>query len=164
MSHWTELLESLDTSLGRTLFFLDFWSTPQALVTIPAVAADQSLPDVTVAELPAGATVVRAVAMFKYRIVANTNAGDNKLNGAQEIQVRTDAPGAWTDGINFVDDQFSIAASTREGGDVAIGAIDIGATVTGNDTYNFQWDEAVADLASLTFADVQTGLRIYFSI
>ncbi len=55
-----------------------------------------------------------------------------------------------------------IAASTREGGDVFIGDIDVKATVDGDDTYNFQIDEAVADLASIEFNDVQVGLRIWF--
>jgi hypothetical protein len=102
--------------------------------------------------------------MFKFRMVENTNAGANKLNGAQEIQVRDDTPSAWIDAINLVDDQFSLAATTREGGDVLIGAIDVAATVDGNDTYNFQWDEAVADLDGINFNDVQVGIRIWFSI
>jgi hypothetical protein len=143
---------------------VDFWSVPQEEVAVPAVAADQALPDVTVAGLPSGAIVARAIVLFKFRMIENTNAGANKLSGAQEIQVRDDTPGAWTDAVNFVDDQFGIAGSTREGGDVVIGAIDVSATVDGNDTYNFQWDEAVADLASLNFNDVQMGLRMWYRL
>jgi hypothetical protein len=140
---------------------IDFWSNPQEEVAIPAVAADQSLPDVTVSGLPTGCTVVRAVAMFKFRAIEETSGGANKLSGAQDIQVRTDAPGAWADAINFLDDMFGLEASAREGGDLFIGDIDLSATVTGNDTYNFQWDEAVADAASIAFNDVQTGLRVW---
>jgi len=143
---------------------VDFWSVPQEEVSVPAAAADQSLPDVTVAGLPTGAIVVRAIAVFKFRMIENTNAGANKLSGAQEIQVRDDTPGAWADCINFVDDQFGIAGSTREGGDVILGAIDVSSTVDGNDTYNFQWDEAVADLAALNFNDVQTGIRVWYRL
>lgn len=157
-------LAALNTRQGRQLFSLDFWSVPQEEVAVTAGASDLSLPDVTVADLPAGATIVRAIAMFKFRMVENTNAAANKLNGAQEIQVRDDTPGAWADAINFVDDQFGVGAATREGGDVVIGAIDVSATVDGEDTYNFQWDEAVADLANLNFNDVQVGIRIWFSI
>ena len=151
-------------SIPRILCSMDFWSVPQEEVAVTAGAGDKALPDVTVADLPAGATVVRAVAMFKFRMVENTNAGANSLSGAQEIQVRDDSPSAWTDAINFVASQFSLAASTREGGDVLIGAIDVAATVDGNDTYNLQWDEAVAALANLQFNDVQVGLRIWYSI
>jgi len=141
------------------LFPMDFWSVPQEEVAIPAGAADQPLPSVVVADLPPDATIVRAIAMFKFRIVENSNGAANKLAGAQEIQIAGSV-----DAINFVADQFSIAATTREGGDVIIGAIDIATTVTGNDTYAFHWDEAVADAASLLFNDVQVGLRIWYSL
>jgi hypothetical protein len=102
--------------------------------------------------------------MFKYRVIENTNAAVNKLTGAQVIQIRQDSPTAWADAINFLDDQFGMAASTIQGGDVFIGAIDVAVTVDGNDTYNLQWDEAVADQASINFNDVQVGLRIWFSV
>ncbi len=148
-------------NLNRQVSPLDFWSNPQEELAIPAVAADQALPDIVVS-LPAGAVVVRAVVMFKFRAVENTNAGANKLSGAQEIQIRDDTPSAWIDAINLLDDMFSLAASTREGGDVFIGDIDVSATVDGDDTYNLQWDEAVADLASIQFNDVQVGLRIWY--
>jgi hypothetical protein len=157
-------LAALNTRQSRQLFTMDFWSTPQEEVALTNVAGDKALPDVTIANLPAGATIVRAFAMFKFRMVENTNAGVNKLNNAQEIQVRDDTPSAWIDAINFVDDQFGLAASTREGGDVIIGAINLSATVDGNDTYNFQWDEAIADVANLQFNDVQVGLRIWYSV
>lgn len=140
---------------------LDFWSDPKEEVAITQAAADQALPDIVVA-LPSGATVVKAVLIFKFRIVENTNAAVNKLNGAQEIQIRDDTPSAWLDAINFVDDMFSLAASTREGGDVIIGDIDVKATVDGDDTYNVQWDQATADQDNLQFNDVQVGLRIWY--
>ncbi len=147
-----------------TLTSIDFWSDPQEEVQLTAVAGDKSLPDVVVAGLPPNARVIRAVAMFKYRIIENTNAAANNLSGAQDIQVRDDSPSAWIDAINFVDDMFGVAATTREGGDVYIGDINVAATVDGNDTYNFQWDEGVADLANLQFNDVQVGLRIWYTI
>ena len=142
--------------------YLDFWSPSQALVTIPAVAADQALPSVVVAGLPTGATLVRAVAMFKFRAIRETSAGANKLAGSQDIQVNDAAATGWLDAINFVDDEFSLAANASEGGDVFVGDEDIKARVDGDDTYSFQWDEAVADAASITLHDVQTGLRIWF--
>ena len=161
---------ALQTSMGRTLFCLDFWSDPQEEVQLAAAAGTKTLPDVTVADLPAGATIVRAIAMFKFRMIENTNAAANKLNGgtvantSQVIQVRDDTPGTWRDAINFVDDQFGLAATTREAGDVCIGSIDIAVEVDGNDTYNFQWLLARADLDNLNFNDVQVGLRIWYSV
>jgi len=163
VSYPIAMIFALSASGGRQLFTFDSWSIPQITVTVPAVAADLALPDVVIANLPAGATPVKAIGLFKYRVVANTNAAANKLSGAQYIQIRL-AAGVYTNCIQFVDDQFSIAASTREGGDVSIGDINVAATVTGNGTYNFQWDEAVADLASIVFYDVQTGIRIWYSV
>ncbi len=170
-----DLVAQLDTNVpaikaqtdkigGKMVFSLDFWSASQEEVQLTAVAGDKALPDVTVAGLPTGATVLRAVVMFKFRAVENTNAAANKLNGAQDIQVRDDTPGAWADAINLLDDQFGLAASTREGGDVVMGSLDLSATVDGNDTYNLQWDEGVADQGNLQFNDVQVGLRVWFSI
>jgi hypothetical protein len=161
---WPQNLKEIWDSKGRVLCQVDFWSTPQEEVAVTNVAGDKSLPSVVVADLPAGATIVRAIAMFKYRVIENTNVAANKLSGAQEIQVNDSAATGWVDGINFVDDQFGMAASTIQGGDVFIGAIDIASRVDGNDTYSFQWDEATADLANIQFNDVQTGLRIWYSI
>jgi hypothetical protein len=151
----------------RSLFVMDFWSSPQEEVQLTDVAApgtDVALPDVTIADLPAGATIVRAIAMFKFRMVENTNAGANALQGNQYIQVRDDTPGTWRDSILMIDDMFTLAASTREGGDVIIGAVDIAVEVDGNDTYNFQWAESLIDLANLQFNDCQVGLRIWYSV
>jgi len=63
-----------------------------------------------------------------------------------------------------VDEQFKIAAETREGGDVLIGDINVADRVDGNDTYDFQWLNAKAHLANIQFNDIQMGIRIYYSI
>ncbi len=157
-------IDGLKTSRDRQVLSLDFWSLPQEEVSVPAVAEDLTLPDVVVNGIPAGATIVRAIAMSKFRIVENTNGTPNALSGNQVMQIRDDSPGAWVDAISFADNMFGLAASTREGGDVIIGAINVSGAVDGNDTYNFQWHDAVADLASINFNDVQVGLRIYFGV
>jgi hypothetical protein len=149
---------------AQQLLTIDCWSVPQEEVAVTAGAGDTALPDVVVAALPVDAVVVKAIAMFKFRIVENTNVAANALAGAQEIQVRDDSPSAWVDAINLVDNMFTLAGETREGGDVLIGAIDVSATVDGNDTYNLQWAQAVADMANLQFNDVQVGLRIWYRL
>lgn len=156
-------INSLQIARLRQLFTLDFWSVPQLSVILPIAAADRTLPSVVVAGLPAGAVIVRAIAMFKFRMLGNAGAA-NKLTGAQEIQVDDSVATGLVDAINFVDDEFAIDTATREGGDVCIGAINIANRVDGNDTYTFLWDEAVADVALLTFYDVQCGLRIWYSV
>ena len=149
---------------------MTFWSDPQEEVQIgDAVAgATVALPAVVVADLPAGAVIVRAIAFFKFRMIENTNAAANMLNGAtvaltsQVIQVDDSIATGYVDAINFVDDLFGLAATIREGGDVCIGSIDISARVDGNDTYDFRWLLARADLDFINFNDVQVGLRVWY--
>jgi hypothetical protein len=150
--------------IPRILCSMDFWSDSMEEVTVTNVAGDIGLPDVTVADLPAGAIIVRAIAMFKFRMVEETSGGANGLNANQNILVRDDSPSAWIAAVAFVDNQFTLAASAREGGDAIIGAIDVSATVDGNDDYNFQWDEAWALANGIKFSDIQVGIRIWFSI
>ncbi|KKK63373.1 hypothetical protein LCGC14_2994960 [marine sediment metagenome] len=112
---------------------------------------------------PEGFTLDRAIAMLKVRAIENTNAGGpNAINGAQNIQVRK-AAGAWVAAINLGNNQWTVAASTRESGDVLIGDNDLKATVDGDGTYNFQFAGAAVDLASLRLNDVLVGLRFFFS-
>lgn len=151
---------------------IDYWSGPQEEVQVPVVAGTLAMPDVVVTKIPPGATVVMAVAIFKFRVVENTNVGAvNALDGAtvaatsQVIQVRV-AAGAWTDAINFVNTQFSLAIATRENGDVCLGSIDVSGAgfVAGNATYNIRWLLAKALVAVLNFNDAQAGLRIWYSL
>ncbi len=154
-----------DNKLTGLITSLDFWSATQEEVQLAdaeAPGSNVALPDVVVADIPSGATIVRVIALLKYRAVENTAATANKLNGAQFIQVRSDAPGSFANAITLANDLFSLAATTREGGDVILGDLDIASTVTGNDTYNFQWTAALVDAANLQFNDVQIGLRVYY--
>ena len=161
---------------GKMLFSMDFWSDLVEEIQLDGdVAATLALGTVNIADLPSGATIVRAIAMFKFRMIENTNAAANKLDGAtvantsQVIQVADDTPGTYYDAINFVDDQFGLAAETREGGDVIIGSIDwrvicpvtVLNAVAG---YLFRWLLALADEDYLNFNDVQVGLRIWYSL
>ncbi len=154
----------------KQLLCVDFWSEYQEEVQVAQAAGTLSMPNVTVSDIPAGATIVRAIAMVKARAVENTNGAANKLDGAtvaatsQVIQVRDDTPGTWRDAINFVDDQFGLAASTREGGEVILGQVDIAVEVDGNDTYNVQWLLAKADQDVINFNDVQVGLRVWYRV
>ncbi len=163
----------LAASGARILCSMDFWSVPVEEVAVPAVEATlNTLPSVVVADLPGGAVIVRAVAMFKARMIENINIAANSLDGAtdpgvrQVIQVKDSAAGAQTDAIKFVDEQFGMAASTREGGDVLIGSVNIAGAgiVDANDTYAFRWLLAKAHLLGINFNDVQCGLKIWYSV
>jgi hypothetical protein len=161
---------SILTATGKQLSSIDFWSDPIKEVQINAAGVSVSLPGVAIDSIPAGATMLRSIAMFKFRMVGNTNAAANKLNDgtvagtSQVIQVRDDSPSAWIDAINFIDDQFGLDGETREGGDVCIGSIDITSVIAGNDVYQFQWLLGRADLDSINFNDVQVGIRVWYSV
>lgn len=156
-----------DKIAGKMLFCMDFWSDPveEKAVTAAQVTAAVGAA-VVVADLPDTATIVRAVVMMKFRMVENTNAAENSLDcaSAQPIQVDDVANNGWFTAIDFIDEQFKIAAETREGGDVLIGDNDVAARVDGNDTYDFQWLNAKAHLANIQFNDIQMGIRIWYSV
>ncbi len=163
-------ITAIIASQARELFTLDCWSAGLEEVQINQAGATVALPDIVLAKLPAGATVVKAIVMFKFRMIENIYAGVNKLDGAtvaatsQVIQIRDDSPSAYVDAINFVDDFFTFAAVGREGGDVIIGTLDVAAIVDGNDTYNLQYLLGKADQDFINFNDCQVGLRIWYSV
>ncbi len=152
----TRVLSKLD----KILIPMDFWSIPQKSVVIPAGALTQPLPDVIVADLPG--TVVKATAMFMFRMLDNAGAA-NKLTNDQFIQIQKGA-GAFVNAISLVADQFGIAEATREGGTLVVGGLNVNTTVDADATYGFQWKDAVADVAGLTFTDLQVGIRVWYSI
>jgi hypothetical protein len=143
-----------------------FYSEVQISVTIPAVAADTNLPNVV---LPNIVGIIRQVYVgLKFRMIQNTNAAANKMNGAQAIRIK-DSAGAWgvddLAAINIVDDQWAVAITTREGGDVQIGTINVAAEVNAfNATYNMRFEDAIADVASLVLYDVQVFLIVTYEV
>ncbi|GAF99562.1 unnamed protein product, partial [marine sediment metagenome] len=144
---------------------------PQEEVQVAQTAGTKALPSVTVADLPGGATVVRAIAMFAARVIENVHATEaNNLDGAtaagtsQVIQVQDSTLGTWRDAIKFVAGQLGVAATLREGGPMLIGSVDIAVEVDGDATYDFRWLLAKAAQDHLQFNDVQVGLRIWYSV
>ena len=138
-------------------------STYSTQLQLTAGVVDTNLPDVVLPPV-VGRTPKKAVAFFKWRATENTNAGANKLNGAQSIRVKI-AAGAWgvddIPCIDFVDDLFAVEGDTREMGDLAYGVDDLIDIIPAmGATYNFRWENAIADLANLNFDDVQMGLLV----
>ena len=149
------------TPISRAVY--PFWSDSDDVIDLPAVAAPTALPSVVVSGLPSGMTLERVDVTLKVRAIENTNAGGpNAIQGAQVIQVQKGA-GAWVTAINLPDNLWTVAASTREAGDVLIGDNDVKTTVDGDGTYNFRLPSALVDLASLRLNDVLVGLRFFFS-
>jgi hypothetical protein len=162
-------LDAIITDTSHVLCSMDFWSAPVEEVSVDGDAGTlAAIATTVVAEVPG--TFVRVIGMFKFRAVENTYAGVNKLDGAtvaatsQVIQIDDAATTGYVDCITFVDDMFTLAASTREGGDVIIGSTDVAARVDGNDTYTWRWLLSKADQDDINFNDAQFGLRVWYSI
>ena len=132
-------------------------------IQVTTGAADKALGTIVVAGIPSGATVTEAYVDLEFRAVEDTSQGVNKLNGAQNIQIQKGA-GAFATAIALPDDLFTVAASTREGGMLIRGTVDVSATVTADDTYTIKWTSALSDADNLQFNDVQARLRITFSV
>ncbi len=153
---------------------VDFWSTSVLQVQLQAAATSlAAMATVTVASLPTGATVVKAVAMMMFGDRYNAHATTvNKLNGAtvadtsQVIQVADDTPGTYYDAINFADDQLNTPSLSYGAGVVIIGSINLAGAgkVDANDGYIFRWLLSRADLDFLNLNDVQFGLRIWYTV
>ncbi|KKL63930.1 hypothetical protein LCGC14_2170190 [marine sediment metagenome] len=160
------VVDGLNTLLGRAVYHMDFWSEIDDLITLNATAANEALPSVVVAEIPAGAIILRVIAMIKIGEFEDTSGAENSivLAGTEHIQVKETAGGAFTDAIKLLAAQWFTGASLHRGGDVLIGNIDIAGEVNANDTYDFQIENADVTAANLLLRDVQCGLRVYFTL
>lgn len=95
---------------------LDLWTPYAAQVQLTAVAGNKALPSLTVAGIPNWAIVSRAVMLYKFRNIENTNAAVNSVSGAQNLQAQKAVAGAYITGIALAGGEFSVPATTREGG------------------------------------------------
>jgi hypothetical protein len=140
-----------------------FFSASQISVTVTDGGTNLALPSVVLPNITG--TITHVYAGFKFRMIENTNAGANKLNVTQYIQTNNAAEGL-DNAIQLVDDQFGLAASTREGGDCIVGNIDLQASAHPIDAFNvtvtFQWTTADADLPNIVLNDVQTFLIVSY--
>ena len=155
-------------SVDRKVSCMTFWSDVSATnpILLPASATDTNLPSVVVANIPSGSTIVQAIALIKLRAIQNaSSSGYNAIKGAQNIRIKV-STGTWTVddiiAINLIDNQWYVAASTREYGDVQVGDNDVKSVVTGNGTYNLRFEDALVDYATLDLYDAQAAIRIWF--
>jgi len=162
-------LESAVTSEGeKAINYFDFWSDSDDVIDLgPGEAADVNLPNVVVSGLPTGVSLARVVAILKVRAIENTaGGGANAIDGAQAIRVKK-STGAWgvddLAAINLPDNLWTVAASTRESGDVLVGDNDVKGEVDGDATYNLRFENQVVDLDVLRLNDALVGLRFYFN-
>lgn len=156
----------LEAEIEQNVSPMDFWSDGDDVIDLPVVAADIDLPNIVVSGLPSGVTLLRVVAILKVRAIENTSAsGANAINGAQAIRVKK-STGTWgvddIAAIDLPDNLWTVAASTRESGDVLVGDNDLKNEVDGDGTYNLRFENALVDYASLRLNDILVGLKFYF--
>jgi len=162
------LIDALEAKLDRMKSPMIFLSVIDDVIDLPAAAADTNLPDVVISGLPAGATLDKVLVFLIVRAIENTNAGgSNAIEGAQNIRIKK-STGAWgvddIIAIPLTDNMWTVAASTREFGDVIGGddAHDVKSEVDGNATYNLRFEDANVDFDFLRLNDVQVLIKVWY--
>lgn len=155
----------LATAGARIVCRMDFWSEIDDLISLDSTSGDETLPPVTVAGIPSGATILRVLAGISIGEFEDTSTSENKvvLAGTEHIQVDKSG-GTFIDAIKLLAGQWLTPASGRRGGAVQIGNLDIKAEVDGDDTYEFQIEGADVTGDSLLLRGVQTFLIVYFTL
>ncbi len=163
-----DLLDALEAKLDKRMHCMTFLSVIDDVIDLPAAATDTNLPDVVISGLPAGFTLDKVLVFLIVRAIENTNAGGaNAIEGAQNIRI-VKSTGAWgvddIIAIPLTDNMWTVAASTREYGDVIGGddAHDVKSEVDGNGTYHLRFEDANVDLASLRLNDVQVMIKVWY--
>ncbi len=159
-------LAELKGKLESLATHVDFWSMADDVIDLQAAATNIILPDVVVSGLPEGMSLVKVVTILKVRAIENTNGGGpNAINGTQAIRVKK-STGTWglddVTAIYLPDNLWTIAAATREFGDLMIGSEDVKSQADEQGIYNFRFENAQVDLDYLRLNDVLIGLRFYF--
>jgi len=156
------------STIGHKVSYMEFWSTTEEVLDLPAAPTDINCPDIVVSEIPSGSSLLKVLGMVQFRKISNLNAGgNNAIQGAQNIRIKK-STGAWgADDVVFfplVDNQWDLAASTSEGGGIFIAddGSDCKSEVDGNATYNVRFEDAKVDLDTLTLYDMKVGLKIWF--
>jgi len=147
------------------LTMLDLWSTYATQIVLATVAGDKTLPSITIAAVPTGAVIQRAVMMLKFHYLENTNAAVNNVSGAQNIQAQKHVSGSWLTGIALAGGELRIGAGAVGSGDIMMGGSDIKDQVPANGAVmDFKWTSALAAQNNLNINDIQIGLRLFFNI
>ena len=163
-----DLLDALEAKLDKAKHCMTFLSVIDDVIDLPAAAFDTDLPNVVISGIPVGAILDKVLVFLIVRAIENTNAGgDNAIEGAQNIRIKK-STGAWGAddiiAIPLTDNMWTVAASTREFGDVIGGddAHDVKSEVDGNATYNLRFEDANVDLDVLRLNDVQVMIKVWY--
>ena len=138
---------------------MDFWAPVVDGFAVGTVATTFMLGSVALV-IPGTANIQRAGAMLKYRAIGDSSGADNYLVAPQEIQLDN---GSLISAIDLVHVQCFVPASSRDGGDVVIGNIDLSGYIdVGSNSYPMQWTDSLAFGSSINFYDIQVGMRVWW--
>jgi hypothetical protein len=159
------ILKQLVNMQRRAVHEMTFFSEVDNLITLNASAADETFPPVTVADIPSGAVVVRAILGVIVGQFEDTSGSANSvvLAGTEHFQIDKTG-GSYIDAIKLLAAQWLTGASSTRGGTVLVGDIDISAEVDGNDTYEIKMENADVTGASLLLRDVQTFIKVWYTL
>ena len=153
---------------GTTYHFIDFWSAAGTSVTITGASSDVLIGNSTAIQvgsdgLPLGCTIIKAVAMLKFRKITEDSAADNYLNTAGATVIDTTTS---TTLIEFSTGIWKVDASGESGGDVVVGTNNFASIVSNatNTTLIFRLENVQALAANLYLHDIQGGVRVYYSV
>jgi len=139
-----------------------FFAT-SARLTITSVAADVTINGLFgITQIPAGVTLDYVHFYVFSQVTQNTNAAENKVNGAQNLQVQKTLGGVWTNCVSILDDALRVAGSTRDMGRLFGAPIDCKSEVSANGNYSLRWASARMDLDSMNLDDVFFIIEIGF--
>lgn len=143
-----------------------FPSLKDDVIDLTAAASDDNLPDVTLPNI--SGTIDEVYVAIFIRAIENTNAGGtNAINGAAlKVRIKKSS-GTWgvddVVAIDLTDNQWGVAASTREMGDLIKGKNDVSSEVDAfNATYNLRFEDNQVDYDNLRLNDVQVFLIITY--
>ena len=162
------MIKGISDKQAREIHTVKRQTVVTPLVTVTATAADFSLGTATfeAGAIPSGAVIRAAYLWVTIREIEDTSASENDVDAADTpaVQVRTDAPGAWSDAILIVDAQWLTPASGTTAGGLILGTIDVKSVVAADDGYDIQFDQLEATGANLLLRDVQAGIVVEYSL
>lgn len=144
-----------------------FYSVIDDVIDLTQASSDDDLPNVVLPNIIG--TIKEVYVGVKIRMIENTNANANAINGAAlKVRIKK-STGAWgTDdvvAIDLTDNMWAVAASTREGGDVIVGENNVSSEVDSfNATYNIRFEDNIVDQDNLRLNDVQTFLIVTYEV
>ena len=167
---------------SKAIYVQEYWGVITGYKQVPAGAADWNLESVVVA-LPSGALVLDARMILRYSYLFNqSGAGDNGFTSAQQLRIKI-STGTWdVDDIDAITSlqnirtggggvasrikgvQNSTLADNHANGGFFVGSLNLTSVVSGDGTYNIQWEDMKGNDGYLEMYGAQVGLSLTIKV